>query len=447
MADLLQTDQQNKQNKSQAPTLATTPGTFSPQGGVASNGSSTQAPTIPSVTKQGTGFTNIQRIADASKGSNLGQQLQSNIQNQVINPAQQALQQGQTQTTTAQTAPTMNQNTINSYLANPGTADATTAAAVKGYLGQQYTGPEQLTNLGDLQAKQAQVQALGQLAGSQGGQQALLQQFARGNSPYTSGQQSLDLALLNQGATQPLSYLRQQAPIFSQALKGAESQAEQTGKQNQAQVQQNVSALQSGIQSKTSDILNQAQAAQTAANTTAQNQANTYKAFNDALSTTDANGQPKAPVYTAAINALRTGGLVTPKEATTLMSDMRKLSPAQLPAAIDSLKKQFSYTGATGGDSSANFISPQQAASLNALQSLTGINGSYTPGQYNQGSLGFNLPGMSTYLDNTFAPAKQVAPQSVAPVVGKEAYENGGGLYIPPNQVMKPSKPIGKEDV
>lgn len=203
--------------------------------------------------RKGTGFTNLNKIMQANRGSRLGTAVSGGITGQVQNvqsgiqtaqqkfeeeaqkkrldteeakkqreqilgrfdvpqPGQPAPQSGGTgvipQPTQAQ--PTQPQNTaVNQPGQAPGPVQAPTTPASKSPVTDEeikeftrfrtgtYTGPSQLDEAGLLTSQAQQAESLGQLARSQGGRQELLRQFVGGRD-YTAGQRSLDETILGQ---------------------------------------------------------------------------------------------------------------------------------------------------------------------------------------------------------------------------------------------------------
>jgi hypothetical protein len=284
-------DQQNRNNQQNqagnAPTMTpgagqqgsisgagSNAGAGSQQGGPKAAGAAPIGGGAPSVarpatygqTNQGTGFQNFQNYAAQNNPTQLQQTVASglNSQNQgVLNnlgQAQQQFQQGQQQNATDTN---QNQQLVLQTLANPtgyanlaagnNPATAVQAAGQAGgnapgqqaqqqgslftqLMGGQYNGPTALANAPALQAQaQAAQQSAAGLTTNQG-RQAVLQQML-GNPNYTSGEQTLDAALLGQagGGTQAL----QQAQSGANALQNQIGQAT-AGANAQGQEQQNI---------------------------------------------------------------------------------------------------------------------------------------------------------------------------------------------------------------
>lgn len=191
--------------------------------------------------QQGTGFTNINRILEAGKGSGqqLGQAIGQGIGQQAgqfqqgLTQAQQQFGQGVQQNTYNTDA---NSTAVKNAITNimtPGQQQGDTANAqqFQQYISGNYTGPQQLSNTDQLGLKAANLQALGGATQNNYGRQGLLQQFV-GKGQYTSGQQNLDNLLLGQpGSQNSLQQVRQQTNNVGQQLSQAETQAQQQAQQ------------------------------------------------------------------------------------------------------------------------------------------------------------------------------------------------------------------------
>lgn len=301
-------DQQNQQNQNQQqsgqPTTTPGAGQAGSTGGASSSQAGPQAASGPqgggsgaqnlnqykpaaySQQTQGSGYTNLQKLLQANNPSQLQNAVSSNIESQNqsalgnLNQSQQQFAQG-TQANQANTA--QNQQMIQQILANPtqftnlnnastGAQQAATGAGIQAptaqnqaqgnlfsqLMGGQYQGPMALENQAQLsaQAQSAaqQAQNLTTAAGRQGVLQNLIQ------SPnYTTGQQSLDAALLGQGNPQGLTQARTQAlglqNMVGQAAAAANAQgqeqasnAQQFGAQTQNQFGQTVGNLNTQLQ-------------------------------------------------------------------------------------------------------------------------------------------------------------------------------------------------------
>lgn len=239
--DIIQPDDLSKPKQSgPTPTqLGSTPASSPPS---PSGTSPSPAPTVapanstsgPAPAKQGTGFTNIQRVLGANQGNKLGVTVGSGITGQATQ-ASQALGQAQQQFGTASQAGRVQygqneQQKLQQILANPENASQEDIDFATKYRTGQYGGPTGLANTTSLQQQAAQAQALGQLAGSEGGRAGLLQRFV-GGAGYGGGQQKLDQLLLGRTGGSALAQARQQ----TLGLTGKEQTAEQAAGQQAQQ--------------------------------------------------------------------------------------------------------------------------------------------------------------------------------------------------------------------
>lgn len=209
--------------------------------------SSSTAPTVPqSTARQGTGYTNIQKILQASSGAPLAQTVAQGITG-AGEKAQQAIGQAQQQFGQASQAgrniySPESQQRLQQILATPETAQQEDINFVSGLRTGQYGGPQGLANAAALQQQAAQAQALGKLAGSEAGRAGLLQQFV-GGPGYASGQQKLDQLLLGLQGRGQLTQARQAVT----GLPGSEQAAEQQAAQQAQQYGQEAGATRSAV--------------------------------------------------------------------------------------------------------------------------------------------------------------------------------------------------------
>ena len=205
-------------------------------------------PDDPNQQKNGTGFTNLSQYLNANQNANAGNTISQGV-NQDINNINQNIAQAQNQfQQSAQASPLGNefgnnfQNTekqmnsavsdpyayINGAQNDPNGFTSANANAVQNfgnqYLNASYTGPQSLSNIGQLQSQANQVQGLA----SPTNQFGLLQRYLGGNTQYTTGQQNLDNALLGDSAAvkQAQAQTRGIANVVDQANAGAQQQAQ-----------------------------------------------------------------------------------------------------------------------------------------------------------------------------------------------------------------------------
>jgi hypothetical protein len=172
--------------------------------------------------KKGTGFTNIGRILEASRGARLGGQVTSGVQQtgqQVRSQIGQAAGQFQEQAKKAsegfgQQAAAQRDETIQQL-------GAVTPSSGTGGLGQagdpvsqiqnwattEYRGPTELEDYGSLAGRVSEAEQIGRLGRTTGGKQELLRRFVGGRD-YSQGQQTMDAALLGLTGSKELSEAR-----------------------------------------------------------------------------------------------------------------------------------------------------------------------------------------------------------------------------------------------
>lgn len=189
--------------------------------------------------KQGSGYTNIQKILEANKQNQLGQNVASNVQQagqQAQGGIQQSQQQFQQQTGQNQFNTNANQSLIQKGLMDPTSLTPQEQQQFQTLISGQYAGPTQLGNQDVLGAKTQYAQQLGQALGSAGGQVGLLQQLF--NKPtYTSGQQNLDQLLLSQTGGPALTQAKRSVMGLGQQLGTAEAGAQAQGQEQTGQAQ------------------------------------------------------------------------------------------------------------------------------------------------------------------------------------------------------------------
>jgi hypothetical protein len=272
MAELIQSsDLENKKKEQQAPQAP----------GVQPTASSTQPQNVSPVQtqqkqqvgagpKQGTGFTNLQRIlqAQGTAGQRLGQTITGGIQ-QAIGQAKTGLEQAGQQFQQQAQAGAIDigqgaQQRIQNILANPQSASPEDLEFFQKYRDAQYAGPQGLQNLAGLQQQTQQAQGLSNLQ-----KQQLLQRFVGGQPTYRSGQQRLDELLLGGSAGQQIRGQAREATalqrLLGQTEVGAEQQAQQLGSEANLAKEQTRQALGKSIGQFSSEAEQAAQTAQQAA--------------------------------------------------------------------------------------------------------------------------------------------------------------------------------------
>jgi hypothetical protein len=182
--------------------------------------------------KKGTGFTNLSRILQASKGSRLGGQVASGVQKvgqQVRGQIGQASEQfqkkaGEEAAKFGENAQAMRDEEINQVVSGnedvnvPKLADKFTE-----YRSGEYKGPREIQDYESLAGKVTEAEQLGRLGRTSGGKQELLRRFV-GGKDYSQGEQRLDTALLGLTGQQGLAEARRSTRGLTSEL-GSESGA------------------------------------------------------------------------------------------------------------------------------------------------------------------------------------------------------------------------------
>lgn len=214
-----------------------------PSSGIAT----TQQPQQAQPKRKGTGFTNLQRILQASQGSKLGQTIAGGITSQA--------QQVQSGVKSAQEefnkklqdeANTRNEQRRNEIIQTAASGEdieqvnPNAYGDFKRYLSGEYRGPMQLENQQQLATQAQQAEALGTLAsgvGSRSGtgigdKQQLLRRFA-GGADYTSGQRKLDESILARDPNANLAAAARQTRGIAQEAQRAASTAQAKAQEHQ----------------------------------------------------------------------------------------------------------------------------------------------------------------------------------------------------------------------
>lgn len=198
-----------------------------------------QPNTASSQKRTGTGFTNISQYKAANKPQQLGQVVSAGLTGLTEQAKTGAEQQidafGQQLDKTKEDIKGWKEASLKAIgqLSGKGQSDTTQIKApseqqlqaTSNILQKKYTGPESL-DLSQQQSQATKAAQLARLGSSEGGRQALLQQFVGGKG-YSQGLQKLDTMLLGQQAGQATrdarresSQLLQQLPAQQQALLG-----------------------------------------------------------------------------------------------------------------------------------------------------------------------------------------------------------------------------------
>ena len=204
----------------------------------------------PQPKRKGTGFTNLQRILQASQGSKLGQTIAGGITGQaqqVQSGIQSAQEQFKKEAEAKRVGTEKDVERAKNVIEQAASGQEITSALpdFKRYLSGEYTGPMELANRQQLAAQAQQAETVGRLAsgiGSRqgtepGGRQQLLSRFA-GGADYTSGQRKLDESILARDKDANLAAAARQT-------RGVAEQAQRAGAiaQQEAQQYQNLAKI------------------------------------------------------------------------------------------------------------------------------------------------------------------------------------------------------------
>lgn len=302
-------------------------------------------------------------------------------------------------------------------------------------LAGQYTGPQELSGIDQLNQQAQQVAALGQNIGTSGGQQQLLQQFVGGNNAnYGAGAQGLDQLLLGQGGAQPLQKAAAGTALLPGQVASAQSAAENQANLDQAssaqygtQLQAQLAAAQAGILAPAQQLAANAQTA----DTTTQNNFAALQALLQPSTTaagTGANSTASLNNPQQAIQSMQTQGLITPAQAgqlNTLITQGYIDPNSTANAAYEAAQSN------PGGFST--FANP----STTTVGTPTGTGGSFNPANPAQGTFNpanpaqgtFNPSGLTTTPGGFLTNAQALAAGDYTPTYS--SLSAGGQGYDP----------------
>lgn len=207
-----------------------------------SGAATTQQPQQPK--KKGTGFTNLQRVMQASQGSKLGQTIAGGITGQaqqVQSGVKSAQEEFEKKAEQERLDSAKNKELVASGIqqaAQSGDISSDTSNLFERVRAGEYKGPTGLTDTQRLYSQAQQAQQLGALASGiggdaatrAGGRQELLRRFA-GGSDYTLGQRKLDESILARDKEANLAAAARQT-------RGAAQDVERAGQVAQAKGQE-----------------------------------------------------------------------------------------------------------------------------------------------------------------------------------------------------------------
>lgn len=421
-----------------------------------SSGSGVQPVTTPK--PQGTGYVNTSTYLNANQGNNLGQAVQSSIQN-TTNQAQNAYNQGQSQFNQgynqAQQTAQAGQNLYNQignldWAGNPASAENSLIGAnnAQNYgtlhdLRQGYQGP---TAIGNSDQLTAQANALHQLAGSlgtPGGIQQATTQYINPQQQYNQAQQGLDTLFVNQNANN-INQARLGALNAASNINSGLSQAQLQGQGLSNQWNNLNTGLNSSLNNAAnSGLTNYVNSEAAAANNNPQAQAQQAQLVKDITNST------VTPQEFALLNqivpgqnsAMGTGldkaallkylspgaGQYTGAEVATSQDlGTRNALAALMPGSQNSSSGQL-LAGSTGTPSQyiAQGLDPMQLAALNQLAGSTPVSKPQFQGNTNDtlASIAGYSPG-SSVID-------KFTGRSMGPATGTETPEQRGYLTMP----------------
>lgn len=171
----------------------------------------------------GTGFTNLQRVLSANKNNQLGQTVGQGIQSSAQQTQQrlnQAQSNFQSEADKNRLGTEQDKQRVQSVLSDPSKATGEDISAFEKFRGGAYKGPQRIQDEQAITGQAQEAQQLGQLTGSQGGRQALLQRFV-GGPQYGVGSQRLDSLLLGRENLAPAR--RETSGLVKQASQTAQN--------------------------------------------------------------------------------------------------------------------------------------------------------------------------------------------------------------------------------
>ena len=197
--------------------------------------------------KKGTGFTNLNRILQASKGSRLGGQVASGVQKagqQVRGQIGQAAEEfqektGQEATKFGEEAQRTRDTEIGQVASGAeGINQTELQKKFADYRSGEYKGPKEIQDYESLASKATEAEQLGRLGRTSGGKQELLRRFV-GGKDYSQGEQRLDTALLGLTGQRGLA----EAKRSTRGLTGELGREASTARDLSRQLQQQATAF------------------------------------------------------------------------------------------------------------------------------------------------------------------------------------------------------------
>lgn len=399
--------------------------------------------------QKGTGFTNLSRIMQASRGNKLGQTVAGGIQSQAqglqtqVKSAQEQFQEeaqkGRLDTGEAaqkrqeilgRFAPSTGAQQTQQPATPPAAAQAPTQPGQpaqpkpQGPVSEEeikkfqqfrtgtYTGPKELQDQASLVGKAQQTEELGELARSEGGRQELLRRFVGGQG-YTAGQKQLDTSILGQqpgqlgaaarqtrGAADVVERAGQQAANLAQEYTG---RAKQFGEETVKQIGETRAPLSSELDKR----VQEAQAAETS-------RLSQLKGIQDILAGTSPEMQG-LDQYTRSGLALQEAadrGILSQGDVNMLLGKGDKIGllqrGANLGLDMNKLINERITNQVAQNIARTGVASEEDIARLNALDRLAGKQGTdleflQGQGRFQAGKTGFNTGSLEEYISKTEA--------------------------------------------
>lgn len=182
----------------------------------------------------GSGFTNLQRMLQASRSNKLGQTVSAGIQqagDASRRSIQSAGQQFQQQVGTEQQRQAQESQRANRVLDDVSSASEEDINAFEGIRGGKSKGPMGIANADELRQQAQEAEQLGKSTGTESGRAGLLQRYVGGNKRYTSGQQTVDSLLLGQTGSDKLKQSRRGSFGLGQKARVLETGAKAVGQE------------------------------------------------------------------------------------------------------------------------------------------------------------------------------------------------------------------------
>jgi hypothetical protein len=387
--------------------------------------------------QKGTGFTNLNRVLQASRGNKLGSTISGGIKQETegvqskVKSAQEQFQEeaNKGRLDTGEAAQ-KRQDILGRFTPSSGTG------AVQPPQGQQpqgqqpasnapvsdqeiqdftklrtgtYTGPKQLQDVQTLYGKAQQAEQLGGLARSEGGRQELLRRFV-GGTGYTPGQKQLDSTLLGQQPGQLGQAAREARGSLNQVDRAAgqasglaqeyAGRAKSFGEETQRMVGETKAPLSQGLDTRLQDIQK-----------SEENRLKGFQSIQDILSGTgDYEGLDQWTRSGLALQAAADTGALSPSDIKMLMGQGDSIGLIQragnLGLDVNKLISERLTNKIAQNMSRTGVASEEDIARLNALDRLSGKTGTdleFLQGRqgFEAGKTGFDIGSLEDYISKT----------------------------------------------